>query len=947
MSTVQPIWVTPAGSLGTVPEGTFYQVPLQVSEPVGDTVYYTVIAGSLPTGVVCDPITGVLTGIPAATYTPEQDVVVSGADVTSQFAIRAYTTKVVDSIVVRNRFVDRTFTITVAGQNFPQWITPPGQLGQFFNGLLLAPGLQLEYYDNPTPGIPPISLVAGQLPPGLTLSDTGLISGFITPNTANSLPAGFNATVWTGPTATAGSFSIGTTYIIQSTGTTNFTLIGAPNNNPNTEFEATGPGTGNGTAYVAASATPVSVAEFDQYPFDNDVQSTSTNYEFVLKVTDGRTSALRTFSMFVWSTDVFSADTTLISADNSGLTASISPVDIPVILNPQGSIGSVQNDNFFAYQFTGREINNVALGFVGSTLPPGLELDANTGWLYGYIPNLGLTELTFNFSVRVYNVNQPSIISGPYNYSLTTIGPISTNITWLVPNDLGVIVNGAASTFYVRATNTAGLALEYRLKSGSDSKLPQGLTLLPSGNIVGRVSFDNFMLDNGTTTFDLDTTTFDLTYTFTVNAYSANGLISVFNTFTIHVEQLYGEPYNNLYIECMPPVADRELIISLVQNPSIFPPALIYRDDDPNFGIAKNVIYDHAFGLTAATLDDYVTALQLNHYWKNLVLGEIKTAQALDDLGNVLYEVVYSEVIDNMVNNNGMPVGKEVVLAYPVDPNTSAEVDVVFPNALENMRVQVIDTVGQVSKILPRWMQSTQADGRVLGFTPAWVIAYVNPGASGQIAYNIQQQFGTQLNLVDFKADRYEIDRSMTVNWDPATQTWIPDPPTITTFDRNYHYNFNINSAGTVYAVGDTIKILGSQVGGTDVINDVIFVVNTVTNSGSIVSAFCYGTANLFAAGTAYTGLTGTNITGRGLFATWDIDVVPGVQTVFDAGSIQFTDPADVDTNTNEYDRYLLFPKRNVLDNLPQSVSWPNDTGINTAWVNDAGDPQAFWNLGT
>ena len=33
MST-QPIWLTPAGSLGTVAEGTFYEVPLTVTDSV-------------------------------------------------------------------------------------------------------------------------------------------------------------------------------------------------------------------------------------------------------------------------------------------------------------------------------------------------------------------------------------------------------------------------------------------------------------------------------------------------------------------------------------------------------------------------------------------------------------------------------------------------------------------------------------------------------------------------------------------------------------------------------------------------------------------------------------------------------------------------------------------------------------------------------------------------
>lgn len=47
---------------------------------------------------------------------------------------------------------------------------------------------------------------------------------------------------------TAGSFVTGVEYIIVTTGTTNFTLIGAADSNPGTIFEATGAGTGTGTA---------------------------------------------------------------------------------------------------------------------------------------------------------------------------------------------------------------------------------------------------------------------------------------------------------------------------------------------------------------------------------------------------------------------------------------------------------------------------------------------------------------------------------------------------------------------------------------------------------------------------------------------------------------------------------------------------------------------------
>ena len=56
----------------------------------------------------------------------------------------------------------------------------------------------------------------------------------------------------TEPTAvTVGALTTGTFYRIVDPGDTDFTLIGAPNNNPGTRFEATGPGSGSGTVVFA------------------------------------------------------------------------------------------------------------------------------------------------------------------------------------------------------------------------------------------------------------------------------------------------------------------------------------------------------------------------------------------------------------------------------------------------------------------------------------------------------------------------------------------------------------------------------------------------------------------------------------------------------------------------------------------------------------------------
>jgi hypothetical protein len=950
----QPVWITPAGSLGTIPEGIFYQTnmladtvtvavntctatssstnlitcdstaniwpglnvifsgglfggispairyfvlavpdsthfsiapfeysttPIPLTNGTGSMtatftqhVLFTIQAGALPSGIqIAD--NGLIEGIPKAVASIQGVPTQVSEDVTSKFTVRAYTQTRAGTL---DRINDRTFTLTITGQDIPEWVTPAGQIAQEYDGQQIAP-IQVQYTDVDPSDQVIVSLKAGSLPTGLTISATGLISGFIAPLSPVEATAGFS---------------------------------------------------NDGQGY-------------DEYPFDFSTQSVDVNYEFVLELSDGKSSNLRTFSIFVYSKDSLTADTTSITADNTFITADVSPVRVPFIVSPAaGSIGTIRNDNFFAVQFVGLDLDGdpveYELGYdIGdSTTIPGLTLDPGTGWLYGYIPSLGLTENTYNFYIRVYKKDNPTIISNEYDYSLTIVGPIDTDVTWITDSDLGTIVNGSTSTLYVLATNVAGIPVQYQLQSGSNSNLPQGLQLLPSGEIAGRVSFDTFALDLGTTTFDVtlndlavtgqDTeTTFDMSHTFTVNAFSVDGLVSVFKTFTITVIREYNEPYENLYIQAMPPATDREFIDSLIQNQDIFQPDLLYRPTDPNFGRATKVVYEHAFGLTASTIEDYYSSLYENHYWKNLTLGEIRVAQAVDSNGVVIYEVVYSAIQDNLLNNEGLSVSKQVTLPYPINEADSTEINTVYPNSLINMRDQVIDTVGQIANILPLWMTSKQTNGRVLGFTPSWVLAYVKPGRGDQVAYYVRTKFGERLNLIDFEVDRYELDRLLSHNWDPAgdstTGAWEPAAAE-TTFDLVNHYELpepNDSSfvfvGGTGYAVGDTILILGSQVGGVDVTNNITITVEQVDIAGTIEQARATGFAPLFSTGNTYTNIVGTNIIGSGTGATWDIEVVGADVTTFDSSSVRFIAPVDMYSNTTDYDKYLVFPRRTIL----------------------------------
>ena len=793
----------------------FATTPIQLSTATGTMpavfnqhVRFNLQAGALPSGVtVAD--NGLIVGTPKAVASIQGVPTQVNRDVTSKFTVRAYTTNYVNGVYVLDRFRDRTFTLTVTGPNPPEFITPAGQIAQYYDGSLVT-GLQILYIDPDPVDAAIIKLVGGQLPAGLTISSTGLISGFITPLSPIDATAGFSRD-------------------------------------------------GQG---------------FDEYSFDFSTQSVNSNYEFTLEVTDGTYSQLRTFTIYVYSKNSLTADTTDITADNTFVTADATPSRLPIITNPQGSIGTVRNDNWFAYQFIGLDLDGDQINFElifgagDSAGIPGLTLDQNSGWLYGYIPALGLTENTYQFTVRISKDIDP-LIFNEYQYSLSVVGAIDTDITWLTPSDLGTINNGATSTLYVKAINIAGISLQYQLLSGSTSNLPQGLELLSSGDIAGRVSFDTFALDLGTTTFDVTMndlgilsekteTTFDMVHTFTVQAFSVNGLINVSKVFSITVIRAYNEPYENLYIQAMPPLDDRALIQSLLQNADIFRPELLYRPSDPNFGRATNVTYYHAFGLTASTYADYVSSLYENHYWKTLTLGEINVAQARNAVGEVIYEVVYSKIIDNLLNQAGESVSKQVTLPYPINEADSTEIDIVYPNSLINMRDQVIDTVGQIANILPTWMTSKQANGRVLGFTPSWVLAYAIPGKGDQLAYYIRTKFGEKLNLVDFEVDRYELDRLLTKNWDPIADStggaWVPTPAE-TYFDLTSEpYAQWRNQAGQ---------------------------------------------------------LTGwTNIAGETV--SW-ISTYNGEQTIFDGDSLKFIAPVDMYSQTQVYDKYLVFPKRTIL----------------------------------
>ena len=896
----QPVWITPAGSLGIIPEGIFYQNSMRAYDPdpePGTDLYYRVISGTLPAGIQCS-VTGLIAGVPQAVASLQGVPQPVNRNETSKFTLRAYTENEATGQILR--IADRTFTLTVSGNDVPEFTTPIGSFtasntAQFVGAIS---GTELTVS----------SITSGTLSNGMVLRGTNIVPGttIVNTGTANGGTGKYTVNISQTNLGTTITGWIGTYYDGDLVDLT----FGYTSLDPDETITVrlvsgelplglTLSTSGRLYGYIEPAAnvnkTPgYDETQIDTVPYDFVVSAINKNYQFTLEVTDGKSSSLRTFTIYVYNKSDLTADNSIVTGDNTFVTTDQIVDRNPFLVNAEPSyLGRVRSDNYFAYQFRANDYDTVDLTYSievnqGEGLPPGLTLDPTTGWYYGYIPDQGLLEVTYSFNITVSQTDNPTITSQPYPFTLTIVGITDSECTWITDSDLGVLENGATSLLKVEAVNRGGKPLNYRLKSGAFNELPQGLTLLPSGEIAGRATFNTFSVDLGFTTFDktqsnvtgISETTFDSSYTFTVNAYAedpsqdvynvasvtvtnggsgysginlptlefsapigadaeraqgtavvsggqivavnvtnqgagyysqptltvtqgfggsgavltpviqpygARDAISVFKTFTIRVFRAYNYPYQNLYVVAMPPVNDRVLLDQLLTNQEIFVPEYIYRPDDANFGVSTAVKYEHAYGLAPETIDTYVASLYLNHYWKNLILGSIETAQALDANGNVVYEVVYSKIVDDLVNSAGESVSKIVNLPYSItDPaDGSTEITQVYPNSLVNMRDQVIDVVGQISTKLPLWMTSKQTNGRVLGFTPAWVICYANPGRSKQIAYYISEYFAQQLNSVDFKVDRYVLDRTLSKNWNTETQQWTPKG-SLTTFD---YYN--------------------------------------------------------------------------------------------------------------------------------------------------------------
>jgi hypothetical protein len=801
-------WITPAGSLGLLTERISIDISLQATTNLTATITYSVIAGSLPRGLKL--INGAIKGSPTEVKVYTE----------SRFVIRAS-----DGVDLE----DRTFNLAVDGSDRPIWLTQEGFLNvgpaeayfvldnaqvnfqlQARDTDLIA-GDVLEFYLMPNGGL---------LPPGLSLSKSGVISGFTDP-------------------IFAVEYSLETS--------------GGYDTAPLDVFPID---------FVEARSNGYDTFVFDSFTFDYNEPSRTPRrlsriYNFIVAVTDGVYTETRLFKIYVVTEEFLQADNSIVQVDTNIFQADSSSARVPIWITGS-ELGRFRANNYvtiFLDVYDPPTLSGTITYFLlptnpdgsQSALPPGMALDTSTGDIAGSVPYQARISRDYKFTIRA--VNYPAALAyisyvykGSWNnftnykindaieflgityicvqahlnrlptdetywragtsktektFTVTVIGEIESAVEWITDSDLGTIKPNTASEKYIQATSLLyGGRIAYEFVSGT---LPPGLTFLPTGILQGKVK--QFADDAGpgltrffersdslapaedsstlsrdfSAIFDGAATTFDLKFTFTIRARDSVNFVTVDRTFNLAVRVENNQTFANLYVRAFQSKSKRLAWYNFITDATIFKPADLYRYGDSNFGVQTDLRVLIYAGIESVAAVKYVQAMSRNHYHKRLKFGNVKVSEAKDPVTQeVVYEIVYIDVIDDLEKDGrsisqtvNLPnnINSKVLISYDsirVDSDipfvSDSDHQRVFPNSIKNMRKQIQAVGDRDREFLPLWMRSTQTEAAFeTGYTKALPLCYCIPGAAKNIAARIKAS-GFDFKTIDFLADRYIID---------------------------------------------------------------------------------------------------------------------------------------------------------------------------------------------
>ncbi len=721
-----PVWTTTAGKLASIDEQVSYSLQLEANTSDSTTITYSIIAGSLPSGMELTS-TGLLTGIPAEVSKRTRYT----------FVVRA---------TAGTQITDRTFYLDVEGADAPSFTTASGQLqlddstrvglywildGSEINFQMVATdtdtraGQQLIY-----------EVVQGSLPPGVTMSTTGSISG-----------------------------------IIQLTEDD----LATPRGGFDNEAE-----------------------DYDDVVYDLSVstRSISKSFDFIVRVSDGTSSVTQDNKIFVYSADYWRIDNNQIRADMNEIGGTRLSVDFsanrrPVFKTPS-DLGTFRHDNQVAIKVDVEDFDplqsDLEYTVISGSLPTGLSVHINSGEITGTLGRQSAVEENFTFTIRANRAVGTGInVFTDQTFTMKVIGEIDIGIAFTTPTIIGTLTADIPSTLSIEAVaENTDRVLSYSVSSGS---LPTGITLSPQGNLLGTIDPSDF--EDSTRAYNFTVTVsdqyqatatskeftvkIDIPYT-TIEYGSMTGQATSLIDQNIFYnvaqdpninspEYIYRGEDSNFGMKSKPEMLlisgleSQTLTIFQKQMEQNHAPKKLYFGDlktavaKENGKILYEVVYlDIKDDLVGNSGTAVANEIGIRSAVKKSLLGPTAATTELTTDTDI-YEVTHKSGLAFSTS------GSKVRFANQL----SADLDYIatlYPNAVANMRSRMKSLGHKEWNHLPLWMRTIQSDAKApLGYVMAVPICYCKPGSGALIKKRISDK-GLIFRNIDFIVDRYQVSKS-------------------------------------------------------------------------------------------------------------------------------------------------------------------------------------------
>jgi len=735
-----PVWTTTAGKIATIDEQVAYSLQLEANTSDSTAITYSIIAGSLPAGMQVST-DGLLTGTPA------------------EVAKRTLYTFVVRA-TAGTAITDRTFSLDVQGADTPTFTTASGQLqlddstsvGLYWVIDGSSVSLQMQATDPDTRAGQNLvyEITKGSLPPGITMSKTGLISG-----------------------------------IVELTDDQKFGIRGGYD------------GTGTEDKFNGI--------------YDRTVtsKSVSKNFDFIIRVSDGTSFVEQNNSIFVYSADFWRVSNTAITIDATEIDGSPLTMDLSANRRPvfrTGSdLGTFRHDNALVIKIDVEDFDplqgDLEYSIQSGSLPAGVAIDINSGELYGQLARQSAVEVDYTFTVRANRVIATDLnVFTDQQFTMKVIGELDIGIAFTTSATVGTLKANIPSLLNVLAvTEEADRVLSYSVTAGS---LPTGITLSEQGNLIGTIDPSDFTDSTRAYTFTVTvsdqyqaaatskefTVNIDIPYTQIEYGNMSGHATSFIDQGIFYniaqdpninsIENVFRPDDTNFGMRLKPNMLmmsgleAQTLTAFQQQMEQNHAPKTLYFGDIKT-AVAKEGT-DTKYEVVYIEIKDNMKNKDGVSVSSSITLRDAVTKPILGPRASSMNAT--TDYVDYEVTTDGglsfSTSGSKVRYANQLSADLGF-IETVYPNAVANMRSRMKSLGHKEWEYLPLWMKTTQSgDLAPLGYVMAVPICYCKPGTSALVKKRIEDK------ALNFKNIAFTIDKYVVSTSAAATDTFTADGTT-------------------------------------------------------------------------------------------------------------------------------------------------------------------------